>query len=96
MKIICPHCKQVIEVQLSGRKPADIAFTNVCNALRRTQRADGSPHYTHAARFIETTDGIHVSPALFQVRVQREATRRGIKTKTLLQGIMSGQVTGKR
>jgi len=96
MKVICPHCKNSFDLRLTGRKPADIDFTTICNALLSTKRSDGTPAYSAAARFIEETTGESYSPGLFQVRVQREADRRGIGRETLLAGILSGQVTGRQ
>lgn len=94
MKIICPKCHEIIEIQLSGRAARNIPFTTFCKALQSAPSVKGRPNFSAAARYIMEKTGVEFSPSLVPVRLDREADARGIKRETLLAGILSGQVTG--
>jgi len=59
-----------------GRKPANIDFTIICKALRETLNADGSPHYSNAARKLEELTGLRKSPGFIHMRISRRADQQ--------------------
>lgn len=90
--IICPKCGTEIPVTTPtanrmGRKPYDIPFTIVCNALKVSSK--GKPCYKKAALALEKKTGVRVSPAFVWMRVEREAKARGVSREELLKEILS-------
>jgi hypothetical protein len=68
----------------SGRKRKEIAFTEICNALRDTKG-----NYSKAARQLEARIGAgSVSPGLVHIRITREAQAKSLTHKELLSEIL--------
>lgn len=89
MKVKCPTCGAIIEVNGIGRKKLDINFTIVCNALRRGLQKDGNPNFSESARILEKETGLPVGAGFVWQRIAREAQARGITREELLNEILN-------
>lgn len=54
-----------------GRPRKDIDFTIICKACRDSAERDGKVNYSKAARILEESTGIKVTPGFVQLRIQR-------------------------
>lgn len=86
MKVPCQNCGSLVVVKGIGRKRSPIHFNNVCKHLRWHSRGRlaGKPHFLNTSKEIYRLLGVKVSAGFVQLRLQREASDRGITYDELL------------
>jgi len=74
MKIPCPNCGFIIEVNNLGRKRLPIHVNNICSALQYHSKGyrAGEVHYLNTAKKIKELFGVEVTGGFVQIRLERE------------------------
>lgn len=83
MKIKCPSCGNVLDVNITGRKKADIDVTIICDAIRSTKT------YRAAAVYVNKKCDMNISGALVHKIITQESDRQGITREELIENIRS-------